>query len=437
MRWASAALLFFSTGTGGAFGQARGSRDPVNARPIPLRVESSLPSLFPSTTHLNYVLSTAWDHLQQWKPSWAEGWRRWDGFEDFSHSNAPSSSQPTASPPTFDATPSPVFAAAPSAPSTAPPSTTRSGVELSNDTARASASKILSSLPPSDAPLGTVAHAELPSGCSRRCHTRSEVWALGQLAPAELLRHVPLLIESLEDADAYVRHSALLSISKLHSAELEAELEAELKRDSLAKALVQRLHDSDSSVRYAAVEAVSLLDAETLVQLALGGLLECLGHSSLGVRYAAVGVLGKVEALLVRTLESPDAQVRGAAILSLRQLEPALVRRLGDTDPGVRDAAVVALGQIEPALFQRLQDSDAAVRNAAADGLSELEPEALAKQLPDALVHTERLQVFKDDVREAANLALRELDPAEMEQQTQRLEHFNSYEVRFFVKNDE
>jgi HEAT repeat protein len=211
---------------------------------------------------------------------------------------------------------------------------------------------------------------------------------------------VPLLVPSLEDAEAGVRRQAVFSLQDVLKRAPEAAAD-------VLPAVARRLKDNATPVRLMAVQTLprcgkgavpalveALRDEEAPVRAyALDGLLRLKPgpkdvlpavverlekDSAASVRQSALRTLGTLgpDALphILAALEDKDPTVQNAALKALSQVGPeagravAAVRRLAATalTPAVRTAAVQALAKIGPegpALFEELlKERDSATR---------------------------------------------------------------------------
>ncbi len=245
------------------------------------------------------------------------------------------------------------------------------------------------------------------------------------------------------------RFGALRSVEAMSEARAEAKLAGRLQnegrraeRDSepeqdpaVVTALIERLSDSNASVRRAAAQSLGNLRARRAVSALIG----VLGDKNREVRSAAASALGSLEdpkaiQPLIKLLSDESPEVREQAISSLSRFEnevPAapMIAALGDTRPDIRARAADILGNIgdraaiQP-LGKLLKDPSADVRRGALQALA---------RFSDASAGPAMLAALDDanaDVRGAAIHALRESHIAIPEATTLKLLADNSREVR-------
>lgn len=145
-------------------------------------------------------------------------------------------------------------------------------------------------------------------------------------------RAVPVLVQTLGDANKDVRRAAASALSRMGDVHTEGWGGWRGKQDSPAlkeavPALVKALNDPDREVRLRAIGALGAIGPEA--KEAVPALVRALGDRSASVRQTAVWVLGRF---------GPDA----------KEAVPALIRALDDRTYPPRANAVVALGRIGP-----------------------------------------------------------------------------------------
>jgi HEAT repeat protein len=139
--------------------------------------------------------------------------------------------------------------------------------------------------------------------------------------------------------------------------------------------LITLLDDAESEVQNSAVRALKLVSNEPTL---IPQLIKTFEQGSLKARSSAVGVLGlfqedRVEAVLLRALDDPDAQVRAWAAYAVLEtphpkLAPELVRRLKTVDNStlstLEGALRLSASKIVPDLLRGLQDESPRARAA-------------------------------------------------------------------------
>ena len=200
-------------------------------------------------------------------------------------------------------------------------------------------------------------------------------------------------------------------------------------------ALIERLSDSNASVRRAAAQSLGNLHARR----AVSALITALGDKSREVRSAAASALGNLEdakaiPALTKLMNDESPEVREQAINALSRFEgevPAapMLAALGDSRAEIRARAADILGNIGdraaiPALTKLLKDPSADVRREALQSLS---------RFADASAGTAMLASLDDanpDVRASALQAVRSARIAMTEATVLKLLADNSRDVR-------
>jgi len=267
--------------------------------------------------------------------------------------------------------------------------------------------------------------------------------ALGELGDE---RAVEPLLRLLSDQDTEMQRRASIALKQLSGAErllvaLRHE-EAKIRQgaaislgdvgdERAVEPLLQAVHDKDSRVRWAAMQALGFLWKFSL--------LEQLGSESVQLRQKAASVLGQQRDMravepLVATLQDEDFKVRQSAASALGQLGDTravnpLLERLQDESSEMRRSVVCALGQlrdvraVEPLLLT-LRDGNAEVRQGASSSLGQLRDIRAVKPLLETLRDT------NFEVRRNAASALGQLGALEaVEPLIERLQDENA-EVR-------
>jgi HEAT repeat protein len=163
---------------------------------------------------------------------------------------------------------------------------------------------------------------------------RSAVFALGRLGAAD---YAPLIVPLLEDSDLWVRIGAVQALGGLGRKEHHG-------------AILGILREEDENLRSQVVWVLGGSGMEA------GPVAERLQHRDAGVRHAALGILGRLDAvayahLVARSLEDPSGWVRARAAWALgrlgaREHAEALSKRLGDEDRRARIEAALGLGEL-------------------------------------------------------------------------------------------
>jgi HEAT repeat protein/beta-lactamase regulating signal transducer with metallopeptidase domain len=182
---------------------------------------------------------------------------------------------------------------------------------------------------------------------------------------------ITALIERLKDTDASVRRAAASSLGNLKGARA-------------VPALISALEDKDKEVRNAAVQSLGNIQDSR----AINPLLDLIRDPSVGVRHAVLDALGNFEheeipaGPIVGALADNNAEVRQKATQLLGQIRDraavgALMNAVRDAHPDVRASAIEALGEIRDAAATRpitaaLKDENPDVRHQAVHALDHM-----------------------------------------------------------------
>ncbi|NES21754.1 MAG: hypothetical protein F6K41_23225 [Symploca sp. SIO3E6] len=194
---------------------------------------------------------------------------------------------------------------------------------------------------------------------------------------------IPALTSAIEDSNSHVRWNAVNALGKIGS-------------DAAVLALINALEHSDFEVRRMAVEALGKIGSDA----AIPALINALEHSDSEVRRMAVEALGEIGSdaaipALINTLKYSDSFVRRIAVEALGKIGShaavtILINALKDSDYDVRWMAVETLGKIGShaavtILINTLKDSESIVRWMAAETLGKIGSDAAVPTLINAL----------------------------------------------------
>jgi HEAT repeat protein len=177
---------------------------------------------------------------------------------------------------------------------------------------------------------------------------RAAVMALGLLEQGKLSQYTHAIVPRLDDPNAAVRTVCLEVLGKLSQGALLPHVSS----------MLMKLEDEDEAVRLAAVATLGQVAAS----IGKGPIIARATHPRMGVREAAVLLLGKLEprdladriGVVVDRIADVEVRVRAAALQTLQSLEPlelvkhveTAVRCLQDPSARVRIGAVDVMDKL-------------------------------------------------------------------------------------------